>query len=187
MGWPGVPWGFGKWSGSRGRVVRDVLRLSLVEPAASRPTHQGLLVIECNIDDAPGEFLGSDLQDDLREQGAVEVFLMSTQMKKGRPGTQLTALTPPDRLDAVTDWLLERTATIGLRWHEVERKELPRRSYRVETPYGSVAVKEVTSPSGARRIKIEYDSIRRISRQQGMNPQQAQLALLAMVSEGQEN
>jgi len=173
--------GIGYGAGRKDFKDPNVLRLSLVESGAetgATPTH---LVVECNIDDAPAELLGGDLQSDLRECGAVDVFLTPTQMKKGRPGVALTALVPPECLDAVSDWILENTPSIGLRWYEVKRKELPRRICRLETLYGPVEVKEVTTPSGSRRIKIEYESLRRISKERGISLQQAQSELMAML------
>lgn len=165
--------------GQRDFKAPNLLRLSLVAPPGSSAAAPSLVVVECNIDDTPGEFLGGDLQDDLRAWGAVDVFLTPTQMKKGRPGTLLTALVPPDRLEAVGDWLLEHTSTIGLRWYEVKRRELTRHGYRIDTALGPVDVKEVTTPSGSRRIKIEYESIRRVSRERGISLAQAQVELLA--------
>jgi uncharacterized protein (TIGR00299 family) protein len=171
----------GYGAGQQDFKVPNVLRLSLVEPPVAASPAQEILVVECNIDDEPAEFLGADLQDDLRACGAAEVFLTPTQMKKGRPGVKLTALVPSDRLDSVADWLLENTSTIGLRWHAAKRRELPRRSYRIDTPYGPVEVKEVTTPSGLRRIKIEYASIRRISRRLSASPARTEKMLTAFM------
>jgi uncharacterized protein (TIGR00299 family) protein len=161
----------------------NVLRLSLVEPAVAPCPSPTLLVLECNIDDTPAELLGGDLQDDLRECGAAEVYLTAVQMKKGRPGVLLTALVPEERLDRVANWLLENTSTIGLRWHEAMRRELPRRGFEVATRHGPIQVKEAITPSGSRRIKIEYESIRRVSRQRGISLAQARDELLAVLTE----
>jgi uncharacterized protein (TIGR00299 family) protein len=160
----------------------NLLRLSRVEPADAALPGPTVGVIECNIDDAPAEFLGGDLQDDLRAQGARDVFLTPIQMKKGRPGTQLTVLAASDSIDAIATWLLENTSTIGVRWYEAKRRELPRRTLLVETPYGRVEVKEVTTPAGAKRCKIEYESIRRISEAQGMSLAQTAASLLPAVT-----
>lgn len=138
-------------------------------------------MIECNIDDASAEFLGGDLQDDLRGLGALDVFLTPVQMKKGRPGIQLTVLVPTGLIDVIAAWLLESASIIGVRWYEARRKELPRRSLRVQTAYGAVDVKEVTTPLGFKRIKIEYESIRRASRARGISLAQAREELLALV------
>lgn len=160
----------------------NLLRVSRVEPADAALPGPTVGVIECNIDDAPAEFLGGDLQDDLRAQGALDVFLTPVQMKKGRPGTQLTVLAPPVALSVVVDWLLENTSTIGVRWYDAKRKELPRRTLLVETTYGPIEVKEVTTPAGAKRRKIEYESIRRISEAQGMSLAQTAASLLPAVT-----
>jgi hypothetical protein len=169
-------------AGEKDFKTPNLLRLSLVEAAAVSHPAPSLLVLECNIDDAPAELLGGDLQDDLRQCGAADVYLTATLMKKGRPGVLLTALVAKDRLEAVADWLLENTPTIGLRWYEARRRESPRRGFQVDTPYGAVQVKEVVTPAGARRIKIEYESIRRVSRERGISLAQARDELLALVT-----
>ena len=83
-------------------------------------------------------------------------------MKKGRMGQLLSVLVRATAFDAVTEFLLEHTPSIGLRYYPVDRKELPRRLYEVETPYGPVQVKEVTRPSGRKSQKIEYESLNQI-------------------------
>ncbi len=167
--------------GQKAFKAPNLLRLSRVEPAGADAGVTPIGVIECNIDDAPAEFLGGDLQDDLRQQGALDVFLTPVQMKKGRPGTQLTVLTPLGALDAIATWLLEHTSTIGVRCYQARRKALPRRDLRYDTRLGPVEVKEVTTPSGGKRIKIEYASIRRVSRARQISMAQAREELLALV------
>jgi uncharacterized protein (TIGR00299 family) protein len=168
--------------GRKDFAAPNLLRLSRVEPADAASRGPTVGVIECNIDDAPAELFGGDLQDDLRARGAHDVFLTAVQMKKGRPGVQLTVLAPAGLIDAIATWLLENTSTIGVRWYEARRRELPRRNLLIETGYGPVEVKEVTTPAGAKRRKIEYECVRRVSRERGIGLAQAWAELLASVN-----
>lgn len=86
-------------------------------------------------------------------------------MKKGRPGLKLSVLLEESKRKLISDFVLEHTSTIGLRYHAIERTELPRRLLDVATPYGPIKVKEVTTPAGHRRFKIEHESLRALSQQ----------------------
>ena len=94
--------------------------------------------------------------------GAIDFFFTPVQMKKGRPGVKLTVLVSTTDLQTVAAFLLEETTTIGIRYYTVQRQVLRRRSFEVETPYGKVWVKEVTTPEGTTRSKIEYESLRKL-------------------------
>ena len=115
----------------------------------------------------PAEYLGGDFQDRLLEVGAVDFFFTPIQMKKGRSGLNLTVLVREESLATVQGFLLEHTSTIGLRYYQVEREELERKQYEVDTPYGPLKVKEVMRPTGRRSVKVEYESLKRISKEQG--------------------
>ena len=51
---------------------------------------------------------------------------------------------------------------------------LPRKNLTVSTKYGEVNVKEVTTPSGSKRHKIEYESLRRIKEKHDVGISQLQ-------------
>ena len=55
-----------------------------------------------------------------------------------------------------------------MRFYKVERMILPRRSYSVETSYGPVRVKEVSTPSGSKRWKVEFESLSQIRQDTGL-------------------
>ena len=152
----------------------NVLRLSLVEEVDQKqpiePLNKNVMYsIECNIDDTSPEMLGVDFQNKLLSQGATDFHLESTQMKKGRPGLKLSVLVSSRDLDTVSDFILENTTTIGVRYYPVKRKILERRNIDVKTQYGQVRVKEVTTPSGKKRHKIEFESIAEIARKHELN------------------
>ena len=152
----------------------NVVRLSLVEVVSQKkPVQPGkadeIYVVECNIDDASPELLGSHFQQNLLNQGAIDFNLESIQMKKGRPGLKLSVLTQSENLEKISDYILENSTTIGVRYYPVQRKILSRRNISVQTKYGPVDVKEVTTPSGKKRHKIEFESIAEIRKKHNLN------------------
>jgi uncharacterized protein (DUF111 family) len=88
-------------------------------------------------------------------------------MKKGRPGTQLCALAPHERADAVATAMLAETTTIGVRRWTVARDVLAREERTIETEFGPVRIKVVRAPSGI-RARAEYDDCRAIARRDGL-------------------
>jgi uncharacterized protein (DUF111 family) len=109
-----------------------------------------------------GEYVAA-AADALRDAGALDVVLIATTMKKGRPGTRFEILTAPDRAGALERLLLTVTTTIGVRRVAVERRALPRERRIVRVLDHDVAVKVVTIPGGARRAKPEFEDVRRVA------------------------
>ena len=97
-------------------------------------------VIECEIDDMNPQIFGVAM-DRLYAAGALDVFYVSVQMKKNRPGTLLTVVAPPERRAALADVIFRETTTIGLRHYDVDRECLRREIVHVETPIGAVRFK----------------------------------------------
>ncbi|MFL3656798.1 MAG: nickel pincer cofactor biosynthesis protein LarC [Opitutales bacterium] len=144
----------------------NVLRLSLCESIA---TTGELLLIQTNIDDMPGELLGSDLLDLLLEAGAKDAWVSPIVMKRGRPAFKLEALCTQSEKDQVSAAILENTSTIGLRYLPVTRRELERRTTVLDTEWGSVDSKEVVLPSGKSRTTPEYVSCLKVAREAGVS------------------
>jgi uncharacterized protein (DUF111 family) len=119
-------------------------------------------VVETNLDDSSAEIIGSDFQDDLMKNGAIDFYFTPIHMKKGRPGLMLSVLVAPSDLDQLSAYILEHSPSIGLRHHQVQRTILPRKQFELETPYGKVMVKQVTTPTGTKRHKIEYESLQKL-------------------------
>ncbi len=113
-----------------------------------------------------GEYLAS-AADLLREAGALDVTLLQTMMKKGRPGVRIEVLCRPADADRLEELLLRESSTIGVRRAEVRRRALPRSASSVEVFGHQVAVKTVKLPGGGERAKAEYDDVRRVARETG--------------------
>ncbi len=114
------------------------------------------------IDDASPEDLAI-LTTQLRNNGAIEVASQSIQMKKGRIGVCLTAITLPSNAKKLRMIWLSFGTTIGLRENLEGRWVLPRRAGTCTTEFGEVRVKQVRRPNGNVTFKIEHDELSRIS------------------------
>ncbi|MBR2139971.1 MAG: DUF111 family protein, partial [Phascolarctobacterium sp.] len=84
-------------------------------------------------------------------------------MKKGRPAYKLVFLVVGSKLTELLDVVFEETTTLGVRYHQVERTVLERRSAVVATPYGSVAVKYGLRNGAVVNIAPEFESCKEIA------------------------
>lgn len=119
-------------------------------------------VLRTAIDDMVPEFYGH-LAARLFADGALDVYLTSIQMKKGRPATEVTVVAPPERAQILCETLLGESTTLGVRIAYEDRMELPRRVVTVATEYGDVEMKLATRPDGSVRSVPEYESVRRVA------------------------
>ncbi|MFH0930932.1 MAG: LarC family nickel insertion protein, partial [Candidatus Zixiibacteriota bacterium] len=101
-----------------------------------------ILVLETNIDNTTPEILGY-LSEKLLEKGALDVFFIPVFMKKGRPGTLLSVLCNPEKLNQLSSIIFSETGTIGLRTQFHLRKKLARKIEVVKTKFGKARVKLV--------------------------------------------
>jgi uncharacterized protein (TIGR00299 family) protein len=156
--------GLGSRQLDRANLLRLTLARPLGEPGAEGAIEgeseggerrEALLQQQAQIDDATAEDLAF-LAEALRLEGALEVFSQPVAMKKGRTGTLMTALMPPElgpRLRRV--WWRHGT-TLGVREQRQDRWILPRQSETLATRLGPVRIKWATLPDGRRRAKAEH-------------------------------
>lgn len=134
----------------------------------------GYVVVETNIDDMTGEHVGSAIRGLLRS-GALDAWASATTMKKGRPGLVLSVLGYASQKAELAGLLLRYTTSFGVRMYEVKRVELERKTVRVTTKYGDIAVKVATA-DGTRRMKPEFDECEGMARVHGVGVQDVILA-----------
>jgi uncharacterized protein (TIGR00299 family) protein len=133
----------------------------------SHYTHDQVIVIECNLDDMTGEMLGYTMER-LFEAGALDVWFTPIQMKKNRPGVLLSALSPMDQVDALSQVLLHETSTLGVRMYPpAHRFKAERRVRGVETPWGMVRIKEKWMGGQRLAVSPEYEDCARLARESG--------------------
>ena len=124
-------------------------------------------VVESNIDDMNPEFFDY-VMSGLLEDGAVDVFLTSIQMKRNRPATKITVLAPSASLDAVLLRLFKETSTLGVRTYDVIRRKLPRQEVVVTLPGGKVRVKVASLGDDIKNVAPEYVDCRKIAEETGL-------------------
>lgn len=146
----------------RANALRVVLAEVVESPGASGVESRELAQLACDIDDLSGEYAAATA-DRLREAGALDVVLIPTVMKRGRPGVRLEILCAPDDAERLAQRLLVESTSIGVRRSVVRRDALPRAMRTVEVLGHTVAVKVVTLPGGATRAKPEFGDVERVA------------------------
>ena len=123
--------------------------------------------MEVNLDDMTGEELAW-LCEGLREAGALDVWSTPVGMKKGRPGIVIGLLCRFEQRARLEQVVFERSSTLGLRWHAVERREAVRGSLEVTVAGSPVRVKVRLRPgavrSEARDLAPEYEDLAALAR-----------------------
>lgn len=140
----------------------NVLRVVLGAATGASEAVQ-VTVIEANIDDLSPQVLGYALER-LMESGALDATLEPVQMKKGRPGTLLRAISKPEDRDRLAALIFRETSTLGVRMYAAERRVQQRTWVEVETPYGTVRIKVGGDGSWA----PEYEDCRRLALEAGV-------------------
>jgi len=110
---------------------------------------------------SPEELAGA--ADVLRAKGALDVVLLHTTMKKGRPGTRVEALVQNEDLQRIEQTMFTHFTTLGVKTFDVLRSALDRESKVVRLNGHDVRVKISTLPDGTRRAKPEFDDLRRVA------------------------
>lgn len=134
-------------------VLRALLGATLAAAESTTVT-----VLEANIDDANPQVLGYAMERLLAE-GALDVSLESTVMKKNRAGTLLRIIARPEDRDRLAEVVFAETPTLGLRLYDAERRVRARDFLTVITPYGPVQVKVAQDGSFA----PEYEDCRALA------------------------
>ena len=100
------------------------------------------LVVElaANVDDATGEALAHAAAA-LLAAGALDAWLTPILMKKGRPGTIVSALTREADADRLSRELIRQTGSFGVRRRAWDRLVVEREFREVDTAHGRVRVK----------------------------------------------
>jgi len=162
-----VPVRSGYGAGTKDPTGRaNALRIILADHAADDGGSGELSMLAADIDDMAGEYL-ADVAERIRESGALDVVLLPTAMKKGRPGTRIEVLCRPADADRLEVILLTHSTTIGVRRQAVSRRALPRQVRTVEVAGQRIAVKVVQLPGGGFRAKPEFEDVRRAAEASG--------------------
>ena len=155
--------GFG--AGTRELADRpNVLRVVLGEPLG-RPLAEAaplVTLLQANIDDMSPQLV-EPLMSALFTAGAVDVWVTSILMKKGRPAIEVSALTPPEAREAVVRAFFAHSPTLGVRRSEMARTVLARSEASVKTRFGPVAVKVAAFDGLPLAVAPEFEDVKRLA------------------------
>jgi len=175
--WDSTPSGVNILS-SYGAGTRDlkeraaVIRLSIYEDdnkSKSQFIEDEIAVLECNIDDMPGEHF-SWLSPKVLDAGALDIALIPIQMKKNRPGIILQILCKVEDLQKFTELMLRETSTIGVRYRIEKRFILNREIRKIENPWGEAFIKHsYSSDKSIDKYKIEFESCAKLAKKHNLS------------------
>ena len=143
----------------------NILRISIGQNNESAPVEglewKTLTQFEANIDDLNPQ-TWELVFERLFAVGALDVWLVPIAMKKGRPAQMLGVLCQQSEENIVLETILRETTTLGARRVRLERASLAREMARVDTHFGSIAVKIAhSSELGVWRAQPEWDEVKR--------------------------
>lgn len=137
------------------------------EIAAKEPAQPETVVLQqAQIDDASAEDLAF-LCEALRLAGALDVFSQPALMKKGRPGTLISALVRPEQRQALRQVWWRHGTSLGVREQVQQRWVLQRRQQELSTPLGTVRLKWADADE-PRAPKPEFEDLAALARQHGV-------------------
>ena len=143
----------------------NVVRLTIGQSAAKTAagtSQETITVLEANLDDLSPQVLAYTMEQ-LLAAGALDVFSVPVQMKKGRPGAVLTVLSKQEDADRLTKLIFAETTTLGVRRREEMRQVLARRWETVETSWGPVRIKIASMNGTISNYAPEYEDCRAVA------------------------
>lgn len=149
---------------TRPNVLRAVLGKETMSTGGNDWETDTISVLETNLDDISSEVLGDFVERALKA-GALDVVHTPIQMKKNRPGVQLSVLCAEGDADKFSEMILRETSAFGVRRTLTERRKLQRETKTVTTPHGEVTVKLGLLNGEVVQVAPEYESCRAIAAQ----------------------
>ncbi len=144
----------------------NALRVILADVEGVAPAgavrREAIVVLSADLDDATGEEIGA-LTGRLRAAGALDVVVLPSVMKKGRPGTRVEVIVRPAEASALESVLLHEGPTIGVRRMEGTRAVLARREETRSVFDCPIRFKVVAMPDGSERAKPEFDDVQAVA------------------------
>jgi hypothetical protein len=158
----------------------NVLRVVLGETPAREP-HE-VVLLETNLDDLLPELI-PDAIERCVAAGALDVWTAPAQMKKGRPGSVLSALARPEDETAVARALLTHTSTLGVRVSTLRRHELEREHAWIEVEGHRIGVKLGLLDGRVVNVAPEHDDCARAAEALGFPVKQVWAKALVAAEE----
>jgi pyridinium-3,5-bisthiocarboxylic acid mononucleotide nickel chelatase len=124
-------------------------------------------LLEANVDDAPGEFLGAAVER-LLAIGALDAWLEPIVMKHARGAYKVCALALSGDRERMAHLLMRETGALGVRYLRVGRSVAERRIVEVELPYGTCRIKVGSLDGKDFVFAPEYSDAARLAEKSGL-------------------
>jgi len=121
-------------------VLRIILGEAVKDSFKEEWEQETIGIIEANIDDMNPEFY-TYLEKLILKEGGFDFYITPIFMKKNRPGTKLTVLSPLNRMEMLSRLILRETSSLGCRMRTEKRFKARWSIFKIKTPYGYVDVK----------------------------------------------
>lgn len=162
-----VPAAIGYGYGTKELPWPNALRVVIGEVDDETPAETEWL-LETNLDDLSPQ--GYELLlERVFAAGAADAWLTPVQMKKGRPGTVVSAIADEGHADAVEAAIFANSPTLGVRRTAIARTKAARRHVIAETPWGPVRVKLRGVGGVVTGATPEYEDVAAIARRHGLS------------------
>ena len=153
------------------KEIPNILRITLGKKSTLLTDE--IAIIETNIDDRTGEELGYAMQR-IIDNGALDVSLIPTIGKKGRPSNVLKVITNLSKSEFFSDLVMRETGTLGVRVYPMSRfiqmRENLKANITIKDNNEEIDVKVVKSESGEIiQFKPEFDQIVKLSEKYKIN------------------
>lgn len=143
-------------SGTRDGKTRPNILRAMVGTSADQSATDTVAVLEANLDDAPGEWVGHCINR-LLDAGVLDAYTVPIYMKKGRPGVVLSVICEPKDQPRVESIIFGETSTFGIRHRLMQRTKLQREHRTVETKYGQIRIKVGSREGEVTTASPEYE------------------------------
>lgn len=152
-----------------GMGKKDFTAANCVRALVGETEDAGDMVAElcCNLDDMTAEAIGFAAEQ-LFAADALEVYTVSAQMKKSRPGVILHVMCHEKDRGKMVKLIFKHTSTLGIRENMSRRYTLSRTSKMLQTDLGEIR-KKISFGYGITREKYEYEDMARIAREQNIS------------------
>jgi uncharacterized protein (TIGR00299 family) protein len=169
----------------RPNLVRVLIGERLVTGAGAEAGREEAVLIETNLDDLSPELV-PDAAERCFAAGALDVWVVAAQMKKGRPGVVFSALARPEDEEAVVRAVLRETSALGVRVTPARRWELERRWTTVEVSGEVIRVKLGSLDGRTVNAAPEHDDCLVVARRTGRPVKAIWAAALAAAADAYE-
>ncbi|MCX6558626.1 MAG: nickel pincer cofactor biosynthesis protein LarC [Candidatus Aminicenantes bacterium] len=167
-------------------ILRAILSETVSLAAAPAPcgpaANDHVWVLEFSLDDSSGEMVAA-AGEKIAQAGAMDIFIASGLMKKGRPGLQLTVLCADADREKVIATIFRESTVIGLRQRREERVILQRETQTIRVAGSEVRVKISSWENRVMNIKPEFADVSLLADSKLIPLKQAMLMVQGVINE----